>query len=66
MQSENQGKKIMQIKKLGDLEVKVAEHEALNQCKGTAVSRAMSNSTIEELIEALADQKEINVERMKL
>ena len=66
VQSENQGKKVMQIKKLGGLEVQVTEHKALNQCKGTVVSRAMSNSTIEELTEALADQKVINVERMKI
>ena len=47
----------MEIKKLGGLEVQVTEHKALNQCKGTVVSRAMSNSTIEELTEALTDQK---------
>ena len=55
----------MQTNKLGGLEIQVSEHKALNRCKGTVVSRAMSNLTIEELTEALADQKVLNVERMK-
>ena len=59
-------RKKKQIKKLGGLEVQVTEHKALNHCKGTVVSKAMSNSTIEELTEALADQEIINVERMKM
>ena len=33
VQSENQGKKVMQIKKLGGLEVQVTEHKAFNQSK---------------------------------
>ena len=56
----------MQIKKLGGLEVQVTEHKTLDQCKGTVVSWAMSNSTIEEMRETLVDQKVINVERMKI
>ena len=61
VQSENQGKKVMQIKKLGGLEVQVTEHKALNQRKGALVSRAMTNSTIGELTEARADQKVIYI-----
>ena len=48
------------------MESQVTEHKAFNQCKGILVSRAMSNSTIEYLTEALADQKVINVERTKI
>ena len=48
------------------MEAQVTEHKPLTQCKGTVVSRAMSNSTIEELTEAPTDQKVINMERMKI
>ena len=54
----------MQIKKLGGLEVQVTEQKALNGCKGATVSKAMSNSTKEELTETLVHQKVINIERM--
>ena len=55
----------MHRNKLGGLEVQTTKHKTLNQFKGTVVSRAMSNSTIEELTEALAHRKVINVEGMK-
>ena len=45
----------MQLRKLCGLEDQVTEHTALNQCKGTVVSIAMSNSTIEEQTEALVE-----------
>ena len=42
------------------MEVQATEHTA------TVVSKSMSNSTIEELTEALADQKVINAKCMKI
>ena len=38
----------------------------LNQCKGTLISKTMSNSTIEVLTETMVDQKMIKVEHMKI
>ena len=64
--SEKHGKKVMRTKKLGGMEVQVTKHKTLIQCKETVFSRAMSNSTLEELTEALADQKVIKIERMQI
>ena len=52
-------------KKTSDFEVRVTEHKAINQWEGKGVSKEMSNSIIEELTEALATQKVINIECLK-
>ena len=65
VQLENKEKRVMKIKKLGAFEVQVTEYKALNQYRGTMVIRTISNSAIEEPIEVLADQKLVNIERMK-
>ena len=43
----------------------ISEHQSLNQSQGTVYSDAMSNSSIDELLEALSDQHAIKIERMK-
>merc|ERR1719259_1062742 len=65
VKSDNQGKKLKEIKKVTNLEAEVKEHQSLNQSKGTVYSEAMSNSSIEELMEALSDQHVIKIDRMK-
>ena len=45
--------------------VEVAEHKTLNTCKGTVYSETMSNSSLEELQDALKDQQVSKIERMK-
>ena len=65
VKSDNQGKKLKEVKKVANLEVVIREHQSLNQSQGTVYSEAMSNSSIEELLEALSDQHVIKIERMK-
>ena len=56
----------MQIKKHGGLEVPVTDYKTFFHIKGTLNSRAMSNSTIEELTEALVDQNVTNKECLEI
>ena len=65
VKSDNQGKKLKEVKKIADLEVVIREHQSFNQSQGTVYSEAMSNSSIDELLEALSDQHAIKIERMK-
>lgn len=63
--TEQQGKKIKEIKTIDKNPVTTALHKTLNHCVGTVYSEAMSQSTEEEILEKLQDQGVIKVERMK-
>ena len=65
VKSAQQGNRLRQVERLAGVEVDISEHRALNQCKGTVLSRTMSNTPLETLKEALKDQNVIEVERMK-
>ena len=65
VRSSNQGNLLREITELTGLQVTVQEHKTLNQCKGTVYSEALSNSSIEEIQEALEEQNVIKVERLK-
>ena len=65
VKSDAQGSKLKNITALHGQPVEVAEHKTLNTCKGTVYSETMSNSSLEELQDALEDQQVSKVERMK-
>ena len=65
VKSDAQGSKLKSITALHDQPVEVAEHKTLNTCKGTVYSETMSNSSLEELQDALKDQQVSKIERMK-
>ena len=65
VKSDAQGGKLKNITALHGQPVEVAEHKTLNTCKGTVYSETMSNSSLEELQDALKDQQVSKVERMK-
>ena len=63
--SRQQGEKLRQVQNIAGNAVVVREHGALNQSKGTVYSRAMSNSSLQSLKDALANQHVVEIERMK-
>ena len=65
VKSDAQGNKLKEITALHDQPVEVTEHKTLNTCKGTVYSETMSNSSLEELQDALKDQQVSKIERMK-
>ena len=65
VKSENQGNLLQQIQELAQQKVAVESHKSLNQSKGTVFSEALSNSTQEEILEALKNQHVLKVERLK-
>ena len=66
VKSREQGEKLKEVHQLAGKQVEVKEHRTLNQSKGTVYSRAMSNTPIETLKEALKEQHVVNIERMKM
>ena len=65
VKSDAQGNKLKEITALHDQPVQVTEHKTLNTCKGTVYSETMSNSSLQELQDALKDQQVSKIERMK-
>ena len=65
VKSDNRSKKLKKVKKITDLEFVISEYQSPNQSQGTVYSDAMSNSSIDELLEALSDQHATKIERMK-
>ena len=65
VKSLKQGDSLRAINKLAAYEVDITENKQMNQSRGTVYSEAMSNSTIERLLEALANQNVVHIERMK-
>ena len=65
VKSENQGNLLQQIQELAQQKVAVESHKSLNQSKGTVFSEALSNSTQEEILEALKNQHVLKVERLE-
>ena len=56
----------MQVKKFCGFNIHVKEKKPFNQCERRVVYTAKSRSKIEKLTEALADQKAINIDHMKI
>ena len=65
VKTKEQGEKLMKITEIAKENVLVQYHDAMNKIKGTLYSDTMSNSTLEELQEALKDQGVEKIERMK-
>ena len=65
VKSEQQGNKLKGVTEIAQQQVETQEHKSLNQSRGTVLSEAMSNSSLEELQEALEPQGVIKIERMK-
>lgn len=65
VKSEEQGKKLAAIKVIDRHEVYVQEHSSMNQSKGTLYSETLSNSTLDQLYNALKGQGVTKIERMK-
>ena len=65
VKSREQGIRLEQLNLIANKEVIISEHRTMNQSKGTVYSKAMSNTPINELLEALKDQRVIQIERMK-
>ena len=65
VKSAEQGKKLLATKNIAGEEVHVQEHVTMNQSKGTLYSETLSNSTLDELYEALKPQGVVKIERMK-
>lgn len=64
--SEQQAKALMRVKSVGNKTVTVQPHRTMNTVKGTVLSDAMSQSSIQEITEQLAPQGVTKVERMKM
>ena len=65
VKSEQQGNKLKSVREIAQQQVETQEHTFLNQSRGTVLSEAMSNSSLEELQEVLEPQGVIKIERMK-
>ena len=65
VRSLNQGNLLKQVTELAQNPVTVKEHTSLNQCRGTVYSEALSNSSINEIEEALRNQQVAKVEGKK-
>ena len=63
--SRNQGNKLAAVTKIANNDVVVQLDSAMNETKGTLYSETLSNSSIEELMEAFASQGVTKIERMK-
>ena len=65
VKSSAQGTKLKNVTNIANNAVVITEHKSLNQSKGTVYSEAMSNSSLDELYDALKDQHVVKIERMK-
>lgn len=65
VKSENQAKKLLNLKRIDDKIITVELHKTMNFCKGTILSEALSQNSEEEILEAVKDQGVVKVERMK-
>ena len=65
VKTKEQGEKLLTIKEIATENVLIQPHDAMNKIKGTLYSETMSNSSIEELQEALKDQGVEQITRMK-
>ncbi|MEL6805241.1 MAG: hypothetical protein AAFO91_15830, partial [Bacteroidota bacterium] len=65
IKTRQQAESLASIRKLASYNVNIMEHNQMNQSKGTVYSEAMSKTTIDRLMDALADQNVVVIERMK-
>ena len=65
VKSRHQGNSLSNLEKLASYDVSVSENRLMNQSRGTVYSETMSNSTVDQLLNALSGQNVVNIERMK-
>lgn len=61
----NQSRRLLEIRKFGDFVVEVKAHGTLNTSKGVVFCRDLLNCTLEEITEELQDQGVLYVRRLK-
>ena len=65
VKSKQQGDRLKAIDQLAGIRVVIDEYRMLNGSKGTVLSKTMSNTPIDVLMDALKSQNVIGIERMK-
>lgn len=64
--NENQGQKLLELKKIGTIDVEVNAHGTLNTCKGVVVCSDLLNCSEEEIARELASQGVIACRRLTM
>lgn len=64
--NDNQGKKLLELKKIGTIDVEVSAHGTLNTCKGVVVCSDLLNCSEEEIVQELASQGVIACRRLTM